>query len=144
MRWLTFSCLICALNLYFAQKLLEVEVAIAYVQTSPFFLCCTRKRDVPFFACSKGNRRRLHAGNGCWNHKKLLLIPKVDLKLLSTIIGTGLLTSSISLYRPYERIPPHSPTGDQALHEGSGLVTYKRVKTMENSKLSFDTKKWSW
>ena len=29
MKWLTFSCLICALKLYFAQKLLEDEVAIA-------------------------------------------------------------------------------------------------------------------
>ena len=47
MRWLTFSCLICALNLYFAQKLLEVEVAIACVQTS-FLLFTCGKGTFPF------------------------------------------------------------------------------------------------
>ena len=62
MRWLTFSCLICALNLYFAQKLLEVEVAIACVQTSPISFVA---HGIPFSACSKGNRRRLHTGNSC-------------------------------------------------------------------------------
>ena len=36
----------------------------------------------------------------------MLPIPKVDLKLSRTIIGTGLLTSSISLNRPYKGIPP--------------------------------------
>ena len=50
MKWLTFSCLICALNLYFAQKLLEVEVevAIACVQTSPISFVARGKGTFPF------------------------------------------------------------------------------------------------
>ena len=48
MKWLTFSCLICALNLYFAQKLLEVEVGIACVQTSPISFVARGKGTFPF------------------------------------------------------------------------------------------------
>ena len=78
MKWLTFSCLICALKLYFAQKLLEVEVAIAWVQTS-FLLFTCGKGTFPFPRATKEIGDVCTQAKVVWDEKLLYLPIQVSL-----------------------------------------------------------------